>query len=204
MTFIPRPAPLYTFLALCQRESLPKDVLDCGAGGTNPPLGLFCEAGYRAVGVEIDPLRAQQARDTARQRGYDLEIHTADMRCLPFDSQSFSYVYSYNSVFHLSKADIGIAVNEMRRVLRPGGLCYVNLLLIEDCGFGEGTQLEKGEYLQPEGHGRVLHSYFEDKEGDAYFAGTQILIKEKRLRWQLHTDGQVYRLAFMDYMTRIS
>ena len=115
------PAPLYTFLSLCQREALPKEVLDCGAGGANPPLNLFCSYGYRAAGVEIDPQRAQLAREAARQHGVAVDIREVDMRRLPFAEQSFSFVYSYNSVFHLSKADIATAIAEMRRVLRRGG-----------------------------------------------------------------------------------
>ncbi|NMC53167.1 MAG: class I SAM-dependent methyltransferase [Chloroflexi bacterium] len=197
------PAPLYTFLSLCQREALPKEVLDCGAGGANPPLNLFCAYGYRAAGVEIDPQRAQLAREAARQHGFAVDIREADMRRLPFADQSFSFVYSYNSVFHLSKADIAAAIAEMRRALRPGGLCYVNFLSVDDGGFGEGQPLEKGEFLQEEDRGLVLHSYFEDDEGDHYFDGMQTLIKEKRTRRQLHSDGQVYRMAFMDYMLRV-
>ena len=33
--------PLYKFLRLCNASPLAEEVLDCGAGGSNPPLSLF-------------------------------------------------------------------------------------------------------------------------------------------------------------------
>ncbi|MBZ9634051.1 hypothetical protein [Clostridium sp. FP1] len=45
--------PLYNFLKYCNTNSLEKNILDCGAGGSNPPLSLFYEFGYKTYGNEI-------------------------------------------------------------------------------------------------------------------------------------------------------
>ncbi len=51
--------PLYKFLQYCNASPLEKTVLDCGAGGTDPPLQLFYECGYKTFGVEVadEPFR---------------------------------------------------------------------------------------------------------------------------------------------------
>ena len=50
------------------------------------------------------------------------------MRSIGFGDGSLGCVYSWNSNIHLTKADTGRAVGEMLRVLRPGGLLYVNFV----------------------------------------------------------------------------
>ena len=45
--------PLYKFLRRCNTTSLQKEILDCGAGGKDPPLALFYQYGYQTYGIEI-------------------------------------------------------------------------------------------------------------------------------------------------------
>ena len=45
---------------------------------------------------------------------------------LPYEDSSFSFVFSHHTVFHMLKVDIKRAIDEMRRVLVPGGLLFVN------------------------------------------------------------------------------
>ncbi|UCH32567.1 MAG: SAM-dependent methyltransferase, partial [Candidatus Bathyarchaeota archaeon] len=63
MKAVIRASPLYKFLRYCNDSPLDKTILDCGAGGDEPPLRLFLESGYEAVGVEIseDPLDKTRA-----------------------------------------------------------------------------------------------------------------------------------------------
>ncbi|MBE6050674.1 MAG: SAM-dependent methyltransferase [Clostridium sp.] len=49
-----RQIPLYRFLMFCNNSSLEKTVLDCGAGGNQPPLSLFLESGYAVTGLEYN------------------------------------------------------------------------------------------------------------------------------------------------------
>jgi ubiquinone/menaquinone biosynthesis C-methylase UbiE len=55
-----------------------------------------------------------------------LNIFLGDMRNIPFASESFSFVFSFNAIFFMTKADVAIARHEIERVLKPNGLCYVN------------------------------------------------------------------------------
>lgn len=59
-----------------------------------------------------------------------VEVRTADMRALPFPAASFDVVLSHWAVHNLAvPADRALALAEMTRVLRPGGI-----LLLADIG----------------------------------------------------------------------
>lgn len=192
---------MYLFLKCCEGSPLDKEVLDCGAGGKNPPLSVFKEFGYKTHGIEISDKSLSQAREFCEARSLELGIEQGDMRRLPFADNSISFVYSYNSVFHMKKADIGVSISEMLRVLKKDGICYINLLSIDDCGCGEGEMLGEGEYLQTEDGRDTIHSYYGDEEGDKYFEDFETLVKQKRIVNVKH-DGEVYRLSFIDYIVK--
>ncbi len=177
MKNICKQTPLYKFLYHCELTSLPRKVLDCGAGGKLPPLILFKDYGYETHGIEIDDAQLS----LANQAHSDLNIIKGDMLSLPFDDESFSFVYSYNSIFHMTKEKILTATGEMARVLRPGGLCFLNLLSTDDGEYGHGTQIGNGEFEQSERGRPVVHSYFDQSEADAFIGDLNIVLKETRV-----------------------
>lgn len=50
------------------------------------------------------------------------------MKEIPFDNEFFSFLFSYNTSVHMKKQDFSLALSEFYRVLKYGGLCYVNFL----------------------------------------------------------------------------
>lgn len=196
-----RQTQLYKFLLFCSNDNLPNDILDCGAGGDCPPLALFRSHGYNVQGIEISEKQIDIANKYATKYGLDLNISKANMLQIPFESDSFSYVYSYNSIFHMCKNDIQNAVLEIERVLRPGGLCFINFLSLNDFRHGCGEKVGEGEFLQEERDDIVLHSYFQDNEADKYFEGMEILIKENRILERIN-DGKSIMQGYIDYIVR--
>ncbi len=194
--------PLYRFLRLIQNEPLPKKILDCGAGGKVPPLALFHSYGYETHGIEFSQDQIDRADRYCKEHDISLNIEHGDMRALPFENESFSYVYSISTIFHLTKKDSAIAVKEMERVLKPGGYLYVDFLSVEDGQYGEGKPVDPlnspGEFYQKEHSGQVIHSYFEDNEPDKFFQTTKIVIKHKHLMKVNHKD-MVYNPGFIGY-----
>lgn len=195
------PSPLYTFLNYCNKSSLEKEVLDCGAGGVNPPLSVFYEYGYKTYGIDISDKQLDLAHKYCEENRMDLNIIKGDMRKIPFENETISFIYSINSIFHLSKSDSGIAIYEMERVLRKDGICFVNFLSVNDCGYGDGQELSKGEFLQDEGDEKVLHSYYEDNEPDMYFKNFELLRKEKKVI-DLFMNENKYILSYIDYIIK--
>lgn len=173
------PPSLYNFLRYTNTSPLEKKILDCGAGGPDPKLTLFYENGFETYGIDISDDQIKESKDFCEREGIDLNIIKGDMRNIPFESEYFSFVFSYNSIFHLNKKDTGIAINEIFRVLKKGGLCYLNFLSKEDKLFGDGEEINPGEIVSKYEDEEYLHSYYEDDEPDMYFDIFEIIYKEK-------------------------
>lgn len=201
MQYLLRAIPLYHLARMSADEDLEKSVLDCGAGGNMPPLYLFHSLGYETAGIEIDEGQISKANAFCKSNDAELNIQKGDMRSLPFDDDSFGVVYSFNSIFHMPKADIGTSIREMVRVLKRGGLCYFNLLSAEDDGYGEGQELNTGEFVQAEGDGKVIHSYFTDEEIDGTIHNVRIEYKEKRSIY-IYDDDDTYHPVYLDYIVK--
>lgn len=197
-----RQVPLYRFVDYCNREAVEGKgrVLDCGAGGIQPPLGLFHAFGYKTQGIDFDEGQVQRANQYANENGMVLNIGFGDMTNLQFEDKSFDFVYSYNSVFHMKKEQIQVAMTEMKRVLKPNGLLFVNFLSVDDFRCGEGPHLGDNQYEQMDDT-PVIHSYFEYDEGDQYFKDMTFVLKERRVIERLY-EGERIKQGFIDYIAR--
>ncbi len=173
-------APLYTFLSQCNDSPLPKEILDCGAGGSSPPLALFHEHGYKTHGIEISEDQLEEARRFCEARGIDLDIAQGDMRELPFEDNSMSFVYSYASICHMTKSDVSVAMAEIVRVLKGGGLCFVSFCTSPDRPLSGADFEAPGEYPYEEDGEAGVHSIFTEEETDLYFRPLEVIQKEKR------------------------
>ena len=100
MEILLRQPQIYQFITYCNNNGLEKAVLDCGAGGSCPPLALFSEHGYKTYGIEICDSQIEEAKVFSEKHNLELNITKGDMRKLPFEDESISYVYSYNSIFN--------------------------------------------------------------------------------------------------------
>ena len=189
--------PLYEFLRQCNASPLEKKILDCGAGGAQPPLSLFYQYGYRTYGIEILEENLARAQQFCRDQGMALNILRGDMRDIPFANETFSFVYSFNAIFFMTKSDVAKAMKEIERVLKPEGLCYVNFKSADDpdqrpfCETAPWRRLLSSERF-------ALH---EDDEADACFANFDILRKEKQWIDKRH-GGDRLRQVFIEYIAQ--
>jgi ubiquinone/menaquinone biosynthesis C-methylase UbiE len=126
-----------------------------------------------------------------------LNIIRADMRHIPFADDTFSFVYSYNAIFFMTKPDIARSMSEIERVIKPDGLCCVNFMSVDDpdrrtfCETAFARRLLKSK--------RFAH--FEDNEADKYFTSFEILYKEKRLIDKLFNKKRL-KQARVEYIAR--
>lgn len=190
--------PLYEFLRQCNASPLNKTILDCGAGGSQPPLSLFYQYGYQTFGIEIAENSLYEAQQFCADNNMPLGIIRGDMRHIPFSSEEFSFIYSFNAIDFMTKPDIDLSMKEITRVLKVDGLCYVNFLSVDDketwepfCTTAQASNLLKSE--------RFAH--FEDNEADIHFEPYEIVRKEKRIQDKLW-QGKLRRRADIEYIAR--
>lgn len=95
-----------------------RDVLEVGCG-TGLVLRRLAEHARRAVGVDLSP--GMLAR--AKARG--LDVHEGSATALPFADASFDVAVSFKTLPHVP--DLALALGEMARVVRPGGVLVAEL-----------------------------------------------------------------------------
>ena len=106
---------------LC-REGV-NDVLEIGSHGWNmvfddqapPPARFSC--------INISEAELDDGRRKAAAKGFGVRFHRMDAHYLEFDDNSFDAVFGFGILHHL---DYAKALDEIRRVLRPGGVMIFN------------------------------------------------------------------------------
>jgi SAM-dependent methyltransferase len=98
-----------------------RHVLDAGCGVGWGTVELARGGARSVTGVDIDDIALMSARE--RSAG-NAEFVRGDLAALPFADGSFDLVVSFDAIEHV--ADPSRALDEFRRVLRPGGVLAVS------------------------------------------------------------------------------
>jgi SAM-dependent methyltransferase len=94
------------------------EVLDVASGTGESACFLAERLGARVVGLDGSAEMIHRAEEKARARGLEVEFRQGDAHHLPFPDAAFDVVISECTLCIL---DIGQALEEMVRVVRPGG-----------------------------------------------------------------------------------
>jgi SAM-dependent methyltransferase len=93
-------------------------VLDV-ACGTGVVAITAARAGARVSGLDLTPQLLERARENARLATVEIDLREGDAEQLPFDEAVFDVVLSQFGHMFAPRPDV--ALNEMLRVLKPGG-----------------------------------------------------------------------------------
>jgi len=164
---------LYIFLDYCNESNQEKKILECGTG-REVVSSIFYQNGYETYGIDISEETIQEAIEWCEKHNFKIHLQKGDMRNIPFENESFSFVFASGSIIFMNKIDIALSIKEMARVLKPNGLCFVN--------FNSADIIDEHEYNEKskEIFGCDRASYHENNEADEYFDDFIILRKEKR------------------------
>lgn len=100
--------------------------LECGCGG-NPTL-RFLGGGDRYTGVDFSITGLAEADKTLRNWGGSYRLENGDICHLQFADGEFDAVYCGHVLYHIDNiASQAAALQEMARVLRPGGVAVLHL-----------------------------------------------------------------------------
>jgi ubiquinone/menaquinone biosynthesis C-methylase UbiE len=148
-------------------------VLEIGPGlGTDH--AQFARAGARMYAVDLTPRHLVLTRQRFAHEKLETHLTRGDAERLPFADRSFDAVYSFGVLHHTS--DTATAIEEVRRVLRHGGLAMVSLYHRHSAFHWVATLLCRGVRhgeLWRRGYRRLLA----DIEHGARQSGAQPLVK---------------------------
>lgn len=101
-----------------------KKVLEIGCGlGTD--LLQFARGGALVTGVDLTPNSIELVKKRFGMENLSVDARVADAEDLPFEDDSFDVVYSFGVLHHTP--DTQKAINEVHRVLKPGGKIIIML-----------------------------------------------------------------------------
>ncbi len=125
------------------------DILDagCGTGGAAAYLRRF----GRYTGIDFSPL----ALGFCRQRGL-ARVSQASVLGLPFRAGRFDLVTSFDVLYHRAVADVGMALREFARVLRPGGRVLLRLPAYDRLRGRHDEVIHTARRFSADGIGRAL------------------------------------------------
>lgn len=101
--------------------SIPARVLDLGCGSGRDMRALEARS-FSVVGMDLSHPLLLHAR-----AGGSLSLVRGEFCALPFNEGSFDGVLAIATLLHVSRPEIGQALSEIARVLRPGGLLLTSL-----------------------------------------------------------------------------
>ena len=96
-----------------------KRVLEIGVGG-GLDTSEFLRNGAEVVSVDFSELSVKNASQLFKEAGLNGNVLLSDAKLLPFNDSEFDVVYSYGVIHHIP--DVEKVLDEIRRVLRPGGI----------------------------------------------------------------------------------
>ncbi|WP_067934268.1 class I SAM-dependent methyltransferase [Alicyclobacillus kakegawensis] len=152
-------------------------VLDVATGAGHVALA-FAPHVEQCVGIDLTDSMVEVATDFARERGIgNVHFATGDAEHLPFSAASFDLVTCRFAAHHF--ADVGRAVQEVARVLKPGGaFLLIDHYAPEDEALD--TFVNHLDKLRDPSHVREHRL----SEYQAWFADAGLLYREQR-RWNL-------------------
>jgi len=97
-------------------------VLDCGVGtgALSGALANVLPTAFSLDAIDISPRMLEQANRSFRDSNMDVTLRQGDVRELPYADGEFDLAMTAHVLEHL--VDPSAALNEMMRVLKPGGL----------------------------------------------------------------------------------
>lgn len=108
--------------------------------------------------------------------------HSLDKK-LPYKNEGFDGIISTLVMEHGILKQIKKRVNDMKRILKKGGLLAFSVPSIEDPRYLTGENIEPGTKINlPQKDGYLPHHFFSTQEVENLFSGFEILYKKKQER----------------------
>ncbi len=113
--------PLFDKIAASYPEG---KLLEVGCSMGNDTI-QFARRGMKVSAIDLTPAAIDLIRLRFKLYGEQGDFRVADAENLPFDRDTFDVVYSFGVLHHTP--DTAGAIEEIRRVLRPGGTAHIML-----------------------------------------------------------------------------
>ena len=139
-------------------------VLDLGSGAGRH-LKYLQTNGISSAGMDISWNGLTFSQSLLQKHRLPVVLSQADMSdALSYADNSFDCLISIHVIFHNLTAKIRFTLQEIYRVLKPGGIALITLNSIYSYRFGTGVELESGTWVPDIGKDKGIPHHFSSLE----------------------------------------
>ena len=169
--------------------------LDVGAGLGRHALAL-ARLGFAVNALDASDAGIAQIRSAAEKEDLPVSAHAGRMDELPFDTEIFDFALSFNVIYHGDRQIAQRAIDEMHRVLKPGGVLMLTMLSKRNAHYGKGEEIAPGTFVVVGASDDKVHPHFYCNAAELVemLSGFEILSlvdrEQKPTHWHWHAVAQ--------------
>ncbi len=160
-------------------------LLDAGCGGGKYSLPLRMR-GFDVTAIDVSLKALKMAGDRSAGRKLDITLLAANIYTMPFRDAYFDIIWCYGVLQHLLLKERELAMIEFRRILKDGGLLFIEVFGEGDMRYG-GNGVEHNTFSRKNG---IIYHYFDKNELEGLLKGFSHQIIESRKEKRF--DGRTY------------
>ena len=123
-----------------------KFILDIGCG-SGRHVKLFAENKFKVFGTDFSESAIHNTKNLLKKNNLKAVLKNSDMYNLPFKDNYFDGVLSFGVFYYSDSKGMKKSIREMRRVLKKGGVGFINLRSTNDYRYGKGKKVESNTYI---------------------------------------------------------
>ncbi len=143
--------------------------LDLGAGSGRHAV-LLARLGFDAYAADYSLQAAANVRAFLDDEGLSGRVVCGALAAVPFRAGAFDLVLPWECLFYGDGPAVTRAISEVRRILKPGGLCFTNLRSPEDKHVEGAEARGGGTYVNRDEWDGLTFTVFTEGEARALFA----------------------------------
>lgn len=123
----------YYFCEKWQHEGR-RSILDLGCGLGRHSI-LFAKKGFKVTSVDLSEYSIRHLREWEEREHLFIRSKICDIKQLPFSDNAFDCIFSYHVISHTDSVGIYHILDEIKRVLKPGGEVYLTMCSKDDWSY---------------------------------------------------------------------
>ena len=168
-----------------------KPILDLGCGGGNDTLYLISK-GKQVISCDQSPSAINNIRKNFPEV-YDAKCFNM-LDGLPFEDEAFDVVIADLCLHYFLKSDTEKILNDIRRILTPGGHLILRVNSINDVlhGAGQGPEIEHHVF---EMEGKTIKRFFNEEDIRSFFKDFTIEYLKEEIMTRYKLEKRLYRVC---------